>query len=157
MGQRPEPPPEGALIKTALKRSGMSARKAAQEAGLSEGRWRQIVDGYQVVSAGNYQPLRGPAETVARMAAIAGVTAEALETAGRDDAARELRILHDVSAKAIPTSLPAGLADIEDASPAEAAMLAYLAAMRQEIRSLRDEVHELKAVREQDDRHRKGA
>ena len=93
MSEHPNQLPEGALIAAALKRSRLSARKAAERAGMSEGRWRQIVKGYQTVSAGTNAPVRGPAETVARMAKVVGVTPEQLEEAGRADAAGELRTL----------------------------------------------------------------
>lgn len=94
MSERPEQPDEGRLIGLAQKRSSLSARKAAAEAGLSEGRWRQIVSGYQTVSAGVYAPVRGPAETLARMAQVVSVTPEQLEQVGRPDAASELRELN---------------------------------------------------------------
>jgi hypothetical protein len=87
MSNRPDPPPWGALITAALGRAGMSAREAARRAGISEGRWRQITGGYQVVSAGVYAPVRGPAATVAKMAAVVGVTAAQLAESGRPDAA----------------------------------------------------------------------
>jgi hypothetical protein len=90
MTQRPDPPPWGALITAALRRGPTSARQAARQAGISEGRWRQITSGYQVVSAGVYAPVRGPAATLARMAAVAGVSAAELRSAGREDAARLL-------------------------------------------------------------------
>ena len=87
MPTRPAPPPWGALITGALRTAGLSAREAARRAGISEGRWRQITSGYQVVSAGVYAPVRGPAATLARMASVAGVTPARLEQAGRADAA----------------------------------------------------------------------
>ena len=90
MADRPEPPPWGTLIAAALRRAGLSAREAARRAGISEGRWRQITGGYQVVSPGVYAPVRGPAGTVARMAAVAGVSPAQLRAAGRDDAAELL-------------------------------------------------------------------
>lgn len=93
MNERPAAPPWGLLIAQALKKSRMSAREAAKRAGMSDGRWRQIVSGYQTVSAGVYAPVRGPAETLARMAQVVGVTPEQLEQAGRSDAAAELREL----------------------------------------------------------------
>jgi len=65
MTERPEPPPWGLLIGAALRRAGMSAREAARQAGLSEGRWRQITGGDQVVSPGVYAPVHGPAATLA--------------------------------------------------------------------------------------------
>jgi hypothetical protein len=90
MPNRPEPPPWGALITAALGRAGLSVRAAAGRAGISEGRWRQIAGGYQVVSSGVYAPVRGPAGTVAKMAAVAGVAPAELTAAGRPDAAKAL-------------------------------------------------------------------
>jgi transcriptional regulator with XRE-family HTH domain len=90
MTDRPPQPPEGQLIATALKRMKMSQREAAKRAEISESRWRQIVNGYQTIS-GSHIPVRGPADTVARMAYVALVTPEQLEEAGRPDAAEELR------------------------------------------------------------------
>lgn len=96
--RRPSPSPEGQRITAALKRSKLSARKAADLAGISDARWRQITSGYQMVS-GTPIPVRdAPAETVARMALTVGVTPEQLETDGRADAAKELRqMLTDAS------------------------------------------------------------
>lgn len=87
---RPDPTPWGAAIAAACRQGGRSARAAARQAGISEGRWRQITGGYQVVSPGVYAPVRGPAHTVARMAAVAGLTPAQLRATGRDDAARLL-------------------------------------------------------------------
>ena len=95
MTERPEPPPWGALITTALASEGISAREAARRAGLSEGRWRQITGGYQVVSPGVYAQVRGPAATLARMAGAVGVTPAQLRAAGRDDAAKLLASQRD--------------------------------------------------------------
>ncbi len=84
MSERPGPPPWGALVTKALATAKLSAREAARRAGISEGRWRQIASGYQVVSAGIYAPVRGPAPTLARMAAVVGVTpAQLTQPAGR--------------------------------------------------------------------------
>jgi hypothetical protein len=90
MPNRPEPPPWGALITAALGRARLSVRAAASRAGISEGRWRQIAGGYQVVSSGVYAPVRGPAGTLAKMAAVAGVAPAELSAAGRPDAAEAL-------------------------------------------------------------------
>jgi hypothetical protein len=95
MTQRPEPPPWGALITAGLATEGISAREAARRAGLSEGRWRQITGGYQVVSPGVYAEVRGPAATLAKMAAVVGVTPAQLRAAGRDDAAKALASQRD--------------------------------------------------------------
>ncbi len=94
MAERPSPPPWGAMLTGALRSAGLSAREAARRAGISEGRWRQIASGYQVVSPGVYAPVHGPAQTVARMAAVAGVTPAQLTGAGRPDAARSLASQH---------------------------------------------------------------
>lgn len=93
MDERPSPPPEGRLISEALAVTGMSIRQASRRAGISYGRWRQITTGYQTVSAGSYARVHAPAKTVARMAAVAGVTPDSLEEAGRADAAAELRVI----------------------------------------------------------------
>lgn len=93
MSERPEQRPEGRLIAVALKRSPLSARKAAEQAGMSEGHWRAIVSGSRSVGRDMWVPVRGPAETLARMAKAVGVTPEQLLEAGRDDAAEELRQL----------------------------------------------------------------
>jgi transcriptional regulator with XRE-family HTH domain len=77
-------------VTRALVKAKLSAREAARRAGISEGRWRQIASGYQVVSAGVYAPVRGPAQTLARMAAVVGVTPAQLSRAGRPDAAKAL-------------------------------------------------------------------
>jgi transcriptional regulator with XRE-family HTH domain len=90
MADRPEPPPWGTLIAAALRSAGISAREAARRAGISEGRWRQISSGYQVVSPGVYARVRGPAATLAKMAAVAGLTPAELRASGRDDAAEAL-------------------------------------------------------------------
>ncbi len=102
MSERPDPPPWGAAITAALRRSGTSARQAARQAGISEGRWRQIASGYQVVSPGVYAPVRGPAATLARMAAVAGISAADLQAAGREDAAR---LLDEARARGTDTEL----------------------------------------------------
>jgi hypothetical protein len=90
MAERPSPPPWGALLTEALATAKLSAREAARRAGISEGRWRQIAGGYQVVSPGVYAPVHGPAQTLARMAAAVGVTPAQLTRAGRPDAAKAL-------------------------------------------------------------------
>ena len=108
MEQRPEQPPEGKLIEDAADRLDLSIREAARRAGLSYGRWRQIVQGYQNVSPGSYAKVRGPARTLARMAAVVGITAEQMEAEGqRPDAAEVMRraapppVLTPVTADAI--------------------------------------------------------
>jgi hypothetical protein len=90
-------PPEGRLIEDARARvrPKLSIIQAAQRAGISDSRWRQITSGYMYV-AGKRTPTVGPADTVARMAHVVGVSADQLRKAGREDAAEELeRILAD--------------------------------------------------------------
>ena len=91
MEQRPDQPPEGKLLADAADRLSLSIREAARRAGLSYGRWRQITSGYQNVSPGSYAVVRAPARTLARMAAVVGVTPEQMEGAGRADAAEIMR------------------------------------------------------------------
>lgn len=91
MTEKPTPTPEGKLIQAAIKRAGISARQAADRAGMSEGRWRQIANGYQVVSKGTYIPVEGPPDTVAAMARVAGIAPDELDAVGREDAAAALR------------------------------------------------------------------
>jgi len=90
MEDRPEQPPEGKLIADAAGRMNLSIREAARRAGISYGRWRQITAGYQNVSPGSYAAVHAPAQTLARMAAVVGVTPDELTAAGREDAAKEL-------------------------------------------------------------------
>lgn len=82
--------PEGKLIGEATRAARKSVRKVADEAGISEGRWRQIVKGYQSVSAGNVIPVKAPAGTLAKMARAVGVTPEQLIEVDRADAAQAL-------------------------------------------------------------------
>jgi transcriptional regulator with XRE-family HTH domain len=106
MTTKPEPQPEGKLITDARKRARLSGREAARRAGISEGRWRQIVNGYMVVTKGVYSPVVGaPAETIARMAQSVDVTPEQLERVGRPDAAEELRRLN-ADARAVADQAP---------------------------------------------------
>lgn len=77
----PDQQPEAALIERRRKaqRPILSVRKAAEMAGMSEGRWRQIVLGYQS-AAGHKIPVVGPAETIQRMLDATGsVSAKELE------------------------------------------------------------------------------
>ncbi|HZR50057.1 MAG TPA: helix-turn-helix transcriptional regulator [Streptosporangiaceae bacterium] len=107
MDARPEPPPEGVLIAAALKDARISVREAARRAGISEGWWRQVVNGYQSLSGGAYGTVRAPAETLARMAQAAGVTADDLTAAGRADAAAELDRLGSGASAGPPAAPPA--------------------------------------------------
>lgn len=94
MTERPTPPPEGKLIADALKRLHMSQREAAKRSGISESRWRQIVSGYQKIGD-TYVPVRGPADTVARMASVVRLAPHLLSEAKRPDVAAEMAHAHD--------------------------------------------------------------
>ncbi|WP_019548420.1 helix-turn-helix domain-containing protein [Streptomyces sulphureus] len=94
MATHSRPTPEGTLLKDALLRSGLSQRKAAERAGISETRWRQIVAGYQRVG-GQEVAVTAPAETIARMALVLDVGADDLRQARRDDAAEVLAVLSE--------------------------------------------------------------
>ena len=95
MDTRPAPLPEGKLIGDAAARHGLSLREAARRAGISYGRWRQIVTGYQNVSPGEFAAVHAPARTLAKMAQVVGVTPEQLAKAGRTDAAEAMQDSHN--------------------------------------------------------------
>lgn len=90
MSERPTPPPEGRIITEALKKARLSAREAARRADISEGRWRQIASGYQKVGQ-IYAQVRGPADTMARMARVVGARPEDFEAVERSDIAVAMR------------------------------------------------------------------
>jgi hypothetical protein len=114
MDERPAQPPEGRLIAEALERSGLSIREASRRARLSYGRWRQITSGVQNVSPGEWARVTGPARTVARMAAVVGVTADQMAAAGREDVAV---IIRDRPASQPDTDIaPAGVPEVVTAN-----------------------------------------
>lgn len=90
---KPSRPPEGEALDKARTRAGLSAREAADRAGMSEARWRQIVNGYQPAGRGQTITVHAPDATLARMAAAVNLPAQALRTAGRDRAADTLEDL----------------------------------------------------------------
>lgn len=83
---RPDPTPEGALIKARLKRIGLSQRALAEKVKLSEARVRQVINGYASIGAGRTTEVVAPAETVARLALAAGIVPDDMRSA-RSDAA----------------------------------------------------------------------
>jgi len=91
--------PEGKLIDEARKVKGISQRKAADLAGISDSRWRQIVNGYVTVGVGEKVPVVGPDETIAKMSAPLDITAEQLHAAGRGDAAALLLVQSGIKAQ----------------------------------------------------------
>jgi transcriptional regulator with XRE-family HTH domain len=85
----PEPMTElGALVEAARKQAGISKREAARRAGISEGRWRQIVTGIQ--KAGEVDiPVNPRRTTVEAMARAVGVNPDrAIVAAGFEPARR---------------------------------------------------------------------
>lgn len=60
-----------------------SVRQAAREAGISEARWRQLENGYQVVARDHRVPVRPSSKSVRAMAEAVGLDLrEAFEKAG---------------------------------------------------------------------------
>jgi len=115
MQTRPEPPPEGKLIADAAARNDLSIREAARRAGISYGRWRQITSGYQNVSPGEFAAVHAPARTLARMAAVVGVTPEQMEGEGqRPDAAE---ILRENRVTRLPVAARPPVPDLADLPP----------------------------------------
>ncbi|MCZ4557923.1 helix-turn-helix transcriptional regulator [Rhodococcus maanshanensis] len=76
--------PVGRLIEAGRIQAHLSKRAAARAAGISEGRWRQIEDGYEV-KQGQHFPVRTSPETLVAMAGALGLDAgPILEAAGFD-------------------------------------------------------------------------
>lgn len=85
----PQNPSLEDVFDRALQLSGLSQNAAAKAAGITGPRWRQIVSGVEK-KGGMQVPTRGPAETLARMASVVGVSAATLRRLGRPDAALAL-------------------------------------------------------------------
>jgi hypothetical protein len=85
--ENPRQTREGSLIEGAANASGLSVKKLAANAGISDTRWRHIVRGWQPAAGGGVAPVVGPAPTLARMAFAVGISAEELARTGRTDAA----------------------------------------------------------------------
>lgn len=131
----PERRPEGVLIENARASMSpkLSGRAAADAAGISEGRWRQIINGYLSAGGGNYVPVIAPPDTLARMAHVVGVTPDQLVEVDRGDAASELHRL--TKAREEGRSQPVGTGvqpvDLTNLSPDEIeAVKAVIRAMR---------------------------
>lgn len=127
VGDEPAQRPEGRLIQEAAERRNLSARKLAPLAGISEGRWRQIVNGYQSLGGAGRIAVVGPPLTVARMALAVGVDADQLRRADREDAASALERLAEeprVDATVRPGTVEARAyvpdgADVDDVTDAD--------------------------------------
>ena len=94
---RPAQRPEGALIQGAAERTRQSARQLAANAGISDARWRHIVNGYQPVGRGEAIAVVAPSATLARMARVVGVSSDQLRQVGRSDAADVLEATDQAS------------------------------------------------------------
>src|SRR5690349_16877507 len=95
--------PEGRLLAAAMARTGQSARRIAEQIGISDTRLRHIVNGYSPVGRGQKVEAIAPPTTLARIAATLDITAEELVRVGRTDAAE---ILQEMPAHAEPPGEP---------------------------------------------------
>ena len=87
------------LIEKARVSRGISVRKAARVAGLSEGRWRQIAKGYQQVTSAVRAPVNAPPETLARMARAVGLPRAAMEEAGAAEVVAAMEALEQTQTR----------------------------------------------------------
>lgn len=90
---KPQQPREGKLIADAIKTHGISIRTLAKEAGYSEGRVRQVINGYASAGKGQFIKVTAPDEALAKIAWAAGLTVYDLRMARRPDAAEVLATL----------------------------------------------------------------
>ena len=93
-GRGIDPPPEAGLIHRRRREASgpaLSRRQAAARAGISPSQWSDVERGSKRAGPGIVIPVRATAETLAKMAAAVGVSADELTAAGRDDAAGQLR------------------------------------------------------------------
>lgn len=114
-----QPPPEAKLIEELREaaRPKLSVRKAAEAAGISEGRWRQISKGYNQATKDTRVPVRAPADTLARMARVVGATADQLLEVGRGDAADELSALAAPAKRPSSSTTATSVSDDEALAP----------------------------------------
>lgn len=85
--EKPEPPPEGRLLKSAMDAQGRSIRDVARRLSISEARVRNILNGYQSAGRGQTVKVVAPTSRLAGMAFNLRVTPDQLRKAGRADAA----------------------------------------------------------------------
>ncbi len=90
VNEKPAPPPEALLLDAARKRKGLSHRALGDLVDLSDGRVRQVLNGYQTPGGGEYFPVSGKPEVIGRMALVLDVPRKDLVAAGRGDAAEVL-------------------------------------------------------------------
>lgn len=86
------PPPESKLIAEARKRlwPNLTMARAAQLAGISPSRWRNIENGWRWVGKGTPRAETTPAPTLAAAARVVDLKPRDLIRVGRHDAAKEL-------------------------------------------------------------------
>lgn len=115
--QLTKPPPtplEGGILEEARQAAGMTQRQAGHLAGMSDARWRQLVNGWRVdwPDKNAYIPIRGKPQTIARMAIAVGLGPGAF-TECRPDVSAELIRRQILDAPHGPTSFgPARLAEM---------------------------------------------
>jgi hypothetical protein len=120
--------PYGAIIEHA--RGATSKRKAAFAAGISEGRWRQIVTGVQHVGDGQTVRARPKRETLLAMARAVGADVAAVLTAAG----------MDVGGLDEDPDHVAASGDLADQDVSNAAVLAEVRAMREDVNALSERV-----------------
>ncbi|MFC4912547.1 hypothetical protein [Actinomadura gamaensis] len=81
------------MLAERLAQLGWSIRRAARESEYSEGRWRQVVKGYEGRGGGAVRAVHASADTLASMAQTLDLSPEQLDGVGRPDAAEKLREL----------------------------------------------------------------
>lgn len=114
VGKPPLALPEGVILEEARQLSGLTQRKAAHLAGMSDARWRQVVNGWRVdwPDKHAYVPIKGKPPTIARMAIAVGLGPNAFAQC-RPDVSAELIRRQVVDAPHGPTSFgPARLAEM---------------------------------------------
>lgn len=75
--------PLGPFLSGHRRNKGLSVRTAARKAGISEGRWRQVENGYQTVTAGQRIPVMPKPETLFKMLrALDADAAEGMQLVG---------------------------------------------------------------------------
>src|SRR5687767_10198333 len=84
--------PLGRLLEDRRTRAGLSQTAAAERAGISQGRWRQIIIGF-IERADGRSPTHPSPELLAHMASAVGMTPHELDNADEPQAAEELRRL----------------------------------------------------------------
>jgi hypothetical protein len=125
--------PYGAIIEHA--RGATSKRQAALAAGISEGRWRQIVTGMQHVGDGQTVRARPKRETLLAMARAVGADAVAVLTAAGMDVGG---LDEDPGHVAAP-------GDLADEHTMEGVVLAEVRAMREDVKALSSRVERLES------------